>query len=152
MKVYLTSFWDRDIINNPKIQKYSIARWQPKRFNFKELNFFKPILAGYPITKVAPEYYIHLYAQALRRNYGKISDWFFKQKKDTALLCWCNNRRQERFENVMCHTIIAGWVLEDLNNDLSNEFIYGDGRKADWFDGIHRDDTWELIADVLETK
>lgn len=153
-RFYFTDYWDEDIILDKDIEKYSIAAWQPKKFNFPTLEIFQPILDGKPIQHVPPREYIFLYAQVLKKNYGDIAQWFFHQKKDVALLCWCNKSRQKKFPNVMCHTILAGWTLEDINHSLFNEFIYRSGRNADWFGSVHRESEfgWETIENILEGR
>lgn len=120
--VYLQSFFSK-----PRAKPYSVARWQPRGYNYPELRVFAPLLTdGQPIRKVPPDVYLELYAEALASRWGEVKkavSWL--RNADAALCCWCNPQRQKGYERLFCHTILIGFLLEEAGVTVA----YLDGRE-----------------------
>lgn len=126
MKVYLTSFVKSVEYNCPK---YSVARRQPKGFNYPELKFLAPISSTGEILRLStfPNDPVANYAIALKEAYkyrwDVIKSWLCSLSEDIALCCWCpysksTQRQLKEYGVFVCHTGLVGQMIRKWRPDI----------------------------------
>ena len=131
MKLILRSFFTT---NSSDANTFSVARWQPNGYHFEPLQFMMPYdFNGQSIKHEPPDKYLAKYVSTLQRNLGRIVSWVEGRVTlgaDTTLCCWCNPKRQQQYPQLMCHTILIGYVIEEVNRENPGriEVKYLDGR------------------------
>ena len=123
--IYLQSFFTK-----PKGIPLSVARWQPKHYNYKSIPYLVPKKEnGSDIKHVTPEEYLKEYCKTLKRNWSSIEKMISNLKNDDrefTLCCWCNKSRQKQYKKLFCHTILIGYLIEYLAPEI--KVIYLEGR------------------------
>lgn len=120
--VYLQSFF-----SEPRAAPYSVARWQPKGYDYPSIQALVPFDEySRPIRKVPPDEYLELYAAGLRSRRLEVELAVgFLRDRDAALCCWCNPQRQKGYPKLFCHTVLIGFLLESHGVPV----CYLDGRE-----------------------
>ncbi len=127
MKIYLQSFFSA----HKEGKQLSVARWQPKGFDYLTVDFLVPRgVDGRDIKNLSPEEYLVEYSKVLYRNGNKVVGFLNKMKEkgidECSFCCWCNTNRQDGYDKLFCHTILIGYLIEKVCPDI--EVIYLDGR------------------------
>jgi len=123
MVVFITSFKEAKMHNRPNPQ--SIARWQPKGFDYPELQMLAPFREdGSPILwkQMGPDQYKDEYMKAIgSRFYDQIRPWLqqLKATEDVSLCCWCDETR------TWCHGTIVGRIIESTRPDIDVVYLAG---------------------------
>ena len=124
-RIYLQSFFSK-----PLGLPFSVARWQPKGYNYKIINFLQPNrIDGTAIKKLPPDQYLIEYCKTLNNNLERIKsmvDNLKDNRMDLTFCCWCNLQRQKPYEKLFCHTILLGYLFEKLSPET--EVVYLDSR------------------------
>jgi len=125
--IILTSFkeanWIAEKLNIGKENIYSVARWQPRGYSFKELSFLSATdKDGNKLLLRNFENPIQDYAEALKEGYRarwkEIKQWLdsLDNDKDIILVCWCPHSSQtkkqiEEYGTFCCHTGLIGKMI-----------------------------------------
>ncbi len=124
-RIYLQSFFSK-----PQGHPFSVARWQPKGYGYKTINYLQPNkIDGSAIKKLPPDQYLIEYCKTLKFNFPIIKlmiENLKDNKRDLTFCCWCNSERQKQYEKLFCHTILIGYLFEKLSPET--EVVYLDGR------------------------
>lgn len=130
--VILTSFKkSKEVIKKLKLSidnVYSVARFQPKGYNYKELRFLaaedeygnKLLLKDFKNPEKE-------FKEALKRSYRKkiyqIVEWLksLKEEENIVLCCWCPYSSQKDNKNhyFLCHNGIIGQIIERNRPDIT---------------------------------
>lgn len=137
--IYLQSFFSK-----PKAEPYSVARWQPKGYNYPSVQVLVPFDEfGRPIRKVPPGEYLELYAAGLRARRLEVELAVeFLRNRDATLGCWCNPERQKGHSKLFCHTVLIGFLLENREVPV----CYLDGRENPVWDRKDKEKFLSLVG------
>lgn len=112
--------------------RFSVARWQPKRNQYPALWKLAPRRAdGTDIKNLPPDEYRREYIKHVL--FGPHREWInrwldrLKPDRDITLLCWCNPKRQEGYPRLFCHSILIGYLIRERRPDI--EVVFADGRE-----------------------
>ena len=100
MRVVLTSFRDSVNWEGPK---FSTARWQPRGFEYPELQFLAPWDpdTGKKMVHLEPDVFREKYERILEKNASQIKTFFEERDDDQIVLCcWCHQARQHGYERL----------------------------------------------------
>lgn len=125
-RVVLTSFEDSRYHGG---RKYSVARWQPKGYKYHELPFLAPfdVQTGKALVHLEPVVYRQKYEQVLLQAREPLRAFVGNcPEVEVVFCCWCDPGRQAGYEKLYCHTILIGYLLEEMFPAL--EIEYADGR------------------------
>ncbi len=130
LSVIMTSFDRAEQHTGPKL---SVARWQPEGFDYKELMWLAPkdIDTGEDLKHLEPSVFREKYENILDHWSWATREFFIATLGNLSVTqltfcCWCNFRRQAKYEKLYCHTILLGWWLEEHIEGV--EVIYLEGR------------------------
>jgi len=128
MSIILTSF---KCSKSFKGEKFSVARWQPKGFNYRTLNFLSAVdIYGNPLhlsrfkTNPLQEYKKQWFGGIWHRN-RFIKQWLesLKNEEDLVLCCWYpySQPTQEQIKlygTFACHTGLIGQLVKRERKDI----------------------------------
>ncbi|MEW6226517.1 MAG: hypothetical protein AB1700_00250 [Bacillota bacterium] len=137
--VYLQSFF-----SEPKAEPYSVARWQPKGYDYPCIQVLAPFdECSWPIRKVPQDEYLELYAAGLRSRRLEVELAVgFLRDRDATLCCWCSPERQKGYPKLFCHTVLIGFLLESRGVPV----CYLDGREKPVWDGEDKEKFLSLVG------
>lgn len=126
--VILTSF--KQSVKYPG-EKYSIARIQPKGFNYKELKFLAAIDEKGKKLQMEniQDDTLNVYKEALRRGLKKrwhlVNAWLnsLSHDKDIVLCCWCpysesSSKQMKEYGTFACHSGLIGQMIRKNRPDI----------------------------------
>lgn len=137
MPVVLTSFQrSKEIIRKlslagaERIFTYSVARFQPKGFNYEELKFLAANGKNGKLLLRNFKNPVRDYAEALKEGYlsrwNEIKKWLdsLKEEETIILCCWCphssqTNKQIDRFGTFCCHTGLIGKMINKHRPDIT---------------------------------
>ena len=133
--IILTSFKrSKEIMKQLNINRgniYSVARWQPKGYNYKELPFLSATdKNGSKLLLRNFENPVEDYANALREGYKarweEIKRWLdsLDNDKDIILTCWCpystqTQKQIKEYGTFCCHTGLIGKMINKNRPDIT---------------------------------
>lgn len=126
--VILTSF--KQSVKYPS-EKFSIARIQPKGFNYKELKFLAAIdekgkkLQLKNLQEDSLNGYKETFKRGLKKRWHSVNAWLnsLSPDKDIVLCCWCpysesSSKQMKEYGAFACHSGLIGQMIRKNRPDI----------------------------------
>lgn len=115
--LYTASFFQPE---NHHGQVFSIARSQPKGFNFPQLSFLAPsekLLNSWKYENISEETYTSYYRQEIAANWTQVKRWLdsLDSAVDITLLCWEKTGLSDG--KSFCHRNLVGLIVQKWRAD-----------------------------------